>query len=308
MGIKSVAFFGVGAVGGIYASRLASVLKKENLIVFCDGQRKSRYESNGIYLNSKRLDFNYSDHCESPVDLIIIATKNLQIETVIANLKGFVGKNTIIMSLLNGLVSEKLISDVYGEENVLYSFAMGLNIEHVDNKIICTEEGKIVFGEKDNSITPRIKAIEKLFYCAGINYLVPDDILLEMWKKFALNTAYNTLSAICRAGYGFFSDFEPLASLTEDVLREVQLVAKKEGVYILDEHLEQIKKTISKLPFKGKTSMFQDFEAGRKSENSFFTLTVVEKAKNYSIQVPVCMTLYRIAETIEYVKDYDKRK
>lgn len=308
MEIKSVAFFGVGAVGGIYASRLATIIEKENLIVFCEGQRKSRYEGEGIFLNSKKLDFNYSDHCEKPVDLIIIATKNLQLETVIENLKGFVGKNTIIMSLLNGLVSEEMIARVYGEENVLYSFAMGLNSEHVDNKIICTSEGKIVFGGKDNSRSPRIKAIEKLFSSAGINYLVPDDILLEMWKKFALNTAYNTLSAICKAGYGFFSDFDPLSSLTDDVLKEVQLVAKKEGVYILDEHLEQIKNTIASLPFKGKTSMFQDFEAGRKSENAFFTLTVVEKAKKHSIQVPVCMTLYRIAETMEYIKSYDKRK
>ncbi|MDD4083634.1 MAG: ketopantoate reductase C-terminal domain-containing protein, partial [Sphaerochaetaceae bacterium] len=96
-------------------------------------------------------------------------------------------------------------------------------------------------------------------------------------------------------------------ALTNDVLKEVQLVAKKEGVFILDEHLEQIKQTIAKLPFKGKTSMFQDFEAGRKSENAFFTLTIVEKAKKYSIQVPVCKTLYRIAETMEYIEGYDKR-
>jgi len=308
MEIKTVAVFGVGAVGVIYASRLAKVLDKENLIIFSDGERKIRYEKQGLFLNSERLDFNYSDNSSNPVDLVIIATKNLQLKEIILKLKGFVGKKTIIMSILNGLVSEEMIARVYGEEKVLYSFAMGLNSEHVKNRINCTSEGKIVFGEKNNKITPRIKELEKLFSLSKINYLVPDDILLEMWKKFALNTAYNTLSAICSAGYGFFDACNPLSTLTDDVLKEVQLVAKKEGIYILDEHLEQIKQTINQLPFNGKTSMFQDFEAGRKSENSFFTLTMVEKAKKYSIQVPVCETLYRIAETMEFVKAYNKGK
>ena len=51
MEIKRVTMIGVGAVGAVLASKLNGYLGKENVECLADGERKARYERDGIFLN-----------------------------------------------------------------------------------------------------------------------------------------------------------------------------------------------------------------------------------------------------------------
>jgi 2-dehydropantoate 2-reductase len=201
--MNKVTIIGSGAVGAMYGLRLHQLLGKESVTFLADKQRRERYTKEGLYLNGEKVEFTFTDPKDAKVsDLVIIATKNLQLEQAVKQIQSSVGEHTVILSLLNGIDSEQKLSEAYGEAHVLYGFAVGLNSTHVGNRIDFSEEGRIVFGEKDNSRSERIEAICSLFKRAHINYVVPQDIRLELWKKFMLNTACNTISALCRATYG----------------------------------------------------------------------------------------------------------
>lgn len=299
--IKSVAVIGLGAVGAVVGDQLEKILGKEFYVVV-DQERKERYSKNGIFINEQQCNFNYVTPQQLPqVDLIIIATKNLQIEQAIKDIKNGVGKDTMILSLLNGIQSEKDIESVYGEKNTLYGFIIDLQSINLNGKITCFGKGKIVFGEKDNSHTERIMAIEKLFDDCGIKYLVPQNIQFEMWKKFLINTVFNSLGGITRSTYGGFN-FEVMKSLVRKVGYEVIEVANKEGIPLTKEILEEDIKMTCSYDKLGKCSLLQDVEAGRNTENKWFCGTICNLGKKHGIPTPYCEFLSELIEGTELVR------
>ena len=301
MKIKTVAIIGLGAVGAVVGDQLEKILGK-NLYVVVDKERKARYLKDGISINNEDCTFNYVTPEELPVvDLIIIATKNLQIDAAVASIKNGVGENTMILSLLNGIQSEKDIEAAYGEAKTLYGFIIDLQSINLSGKITCAGKGKIVFGEKNNARTERIEAVEELFTEAGIKYLVPENIQFEMWKKFLINTVFNSLGGITRSTYGGFN-FDVMKSLVRKVGYEVIAVANAEGIPLTKELLEDDIKMTCGYDSQGKCSLLQDVEAGRNTENKWFCGTICKLGKNHNIPTPYCEFLGELIEGTELVR------
>ncbi|MBQ2834956.1 MAG: 2-dehydropantoate 2-reductase, partial [Clostridia bacterium] len=57
MSINTVGLIGLGAVGALYADRLLETGAALSVIV--DEGRRERYESEGVYINGRRVDFPY---------------------------------------------------------------------------------------------------------------------------------------------------------------------------------------------------------------------------------------------------------
>lgn len=300
MEIKKITLIGFGSVGSLYGSKLIKALGNNNVELLAKGERLERYKKDGMVINGKQYFFNVVDPKDAtPSDFVLIATKNLQIDEVVKDIKKSVGPNTIILSILNGIESEEVLIAEYGEKNVLYGFCQGMSTEHIGNVTNYTSTGKIVFGEKDNSISENVKAVEALLTNAKIEYTVPDDIRLEQYNKFMLNTMFNTLSAITRGGYGVFNS-EALKELTHNVALEIMEVLKMEGIILTeDDYKRDLDLMLSLDPF-GKTSMCQDILASRKTENNWFAGTVVRLGKKHGIKTPYNNSLYLIASGCEY--------
>lgn len=299
--MKHVTIIGCGAVGALYGLRLKQLLGKDHVVFLADKQRRERYAAQPILINGEVCDFTFVDPSAASVsDLVIIATKNHHLEEAITQIAQAVGEHTVILSLLNGIESEGRLASVYGAERVLYSFAVGLNSTHVGNRIDFSQEGRIVFGERDNSISERVTAIASLFEQAHIAAVIPEDIHRELWKKFMLNTAFNTISALCRATYGDLHSQE-VKDLAWKVSKEVQAVGEREGVSLSDAMIEENYQTVIGLGFTGKTSMCQDMEAGRATENHWFCSAVVRLGEKHGIPTPTCETLSQLVITTERV-------
>lgn len=299
--INSVGIIGLGAVGAVVGEQILK-LKDVKLSCILDAKRMERYKKDGIYINDEKIDFEYvTPEDLKPVDLIIIGTKNLQIEEAIKEIKNGVGKDTMILSLLNGIQSEKEIEKVYGEEKTLYGFIIDLQSINLSGKISCFGKGKIVLGEKNNERTQRINQVAELFDKAGIQYDIPADIHLAMWKKFLINTVFNSLGAITRSTYGGFK-FESMQSLARKVGYEVVEVANAEGIALTKELVEEdIKMTCGYNPL-GKCSMLQDVEAGRLTENAWFCGTICKLGSKHGIATPYCAFLYELLDGTEKVR------
>jgi len=303
--INSVAIIGLGAVGAVVGEQLEKVLGAELYCVLDEG-RKARYQENGIWINEEKCNFQYVTPEElKPVDLIIVATKNLQIDEAVKLIRNGVGENTMILSLLNGIQSEKEIAAAYGEEKTLYGFIIDLQSINLNGKITCYGKGKIVFGENNNEKTERIQAVTEIFDSAGIKYDVPEDIHLAMWKKFLINTVFNSLGAICRSTYGGFR-FKVLQDCARKVGYEVVKVANAEGIALTNELVEDdIKMNAGYNPL-GKCSMLQDMEAERNTENKWFCGTVCQLGKKHSIPTPYCEFLGNLLEGTELARTLRK--
>ena len=129
----------------------------------------------------------------------------------------------------------------------------------------------------------------------------PEDIHLEMWKKFLINTVFNTLSAITRSPYGGFKH-EVMQNLARKVGKEVVAVANAEGIALTEKMTEEAITMMCHHDPHGKTSMLQDMEAGRKSENEFFCGTIVRLAERHNISTPYCEFLRDLIDGSEKIR------
>ena len=275
-----VRIIGAGAVGAVVGWKL---YKHADLAFIVDEERKERY-SGGLAVNGEVIDFRFLTPSEADTaDLLIFAVKNFSLEDAADEASPFVGENTVILSLLNGIEAEEKLSERFGAEKVLYGFITDLSSVHDGTETTCfSGGGNIVFSEKDNTRSARVEEIAALFDEAGQRYTIP-----EKWWKFMLNTCFNTLSAILIADYAAISSNSDFIRAVRLEAREVQTVAKKEGVIITQDDIEEMIRRVTALQDHGKTSMLQDVLSHRETENRYFAGAVSRLGKKHSVETPI---------------------
>ena len=102
---------GLGAMGVFFAPRISEKLGADFRIL-ADGARKERLERKGVTVNTINYRFPIitPDVEGDPADLVIIAVKGYDLEQAIKDIRNQVGKDTIILSVLNGVESEKQVA------------------------------------------------------------------------------------------------------------------------------------------------------------------------------------------------------
>ena len=304
--ISSVLIAGAGSIGSMIAWQL---FKKNpaSVSILAGGERLERYRSYGFSVNDELCHFplTYVESHSEP-DLVIIACKAHHLQQVLVDLKSHIGSETLILSLLNGISSEKIIGDAYGQERIPYAMIIGTDAGHHGNATTFTKTGVIYFGDGEMQ-TPdgqsgRIQSIADFFYRMGISYQVPDNMLNRLWYKYMLNVGINQVTAILRRPYRILKKgtlVPEAAELLESAMREVMAVASAEGITLTDGDIEEIYRTIDTLADEGKTSMHQDVEAGRKTEVELFSGTMIELGKKHNIPVPVNRMFFKMLKAIE---------
>ena len=276
---------GLGAIGSIYADKI-SKFANVDFRVLVDKKRLEKYKKNPTYFNNKFLDLKYILPEEKFLaDIIIIATKNDALLDVIANLKNFVGKNTIILSLLNGVGSENLIAERYGEEKVLLSYYIGHSAIREGRNIVHDGINKIVFGSKYDNDDNVIK-VKNFFDIVGINYSIPEDIVSSLWFKFMVNVSLNQTTALYKLSVGEMKENNDAIMFFNNLLNEVEQIAIAEQVKFPFDVKNKVLDFVYSMPYESKTSMLQDVLASRKTEVEIFAGKVIELGIKHNIDTP----------------------
>lgn len=297
--IKTVHIIGLGAVGATYGSILHDY-DSTCVKVIIDDERLSKYKS-GLVINGKRYFFDLQvPKVDDPkAELIIIAVKGLNLQETIHAITPLVGSDTIILSLLNGITSEEILSETFGRDKVLHGFSVGIDALRENGEVKFSTMGKIVFGEYYPEVKGKAALVAEIFSKAGINYSIPDDIRKEMWWKFMLNVGINQTSAILGIPYGVYASSTDAQKLLAAACREVLPLAEKEGISLSEADIDKYIKLIQTLSPQSKTSMLQDIEAGRKTEVDSFALAVMDLGKKHNIPTPVNEMLYLMLRVLE---------
>ena len=290
---------GRGSVGTNVAYNLRNV---PDVSFAVDKEREFRTRSNIIF-NGEKLSIPtiVPDESTGKVDLIILAVKNFQLESTFPVIEPLLGENTVILPLLNGIESERVLSKRFGEDRIIYAFISNLSVTREGNKVSSFSKGKITMGEKDNSRSPRILKLKAFFEENGQDVVVPDDIHHEKWLKFMTNTCFNTLTALLEADYDATGSNRDMIRAARLIAREVQSVGERKGVELTSDDIETMIRNTSLLSGKGRSSMLEDMINGRETENRYFAGAVSRMGRQYSIATPYCDLLSILVEAKRYV-------
>jgi 2-dehydropantoate 2-reductase len=302
MKINSVLIAGAGAIGLSVAEKIYKY-DPHCISILAKGDRLERYKRNGLWVNGEKLEFRFS--YGEKADFIIVATKFHHLDEVIEDIRPSVTKDTIILSLLNGISSEDIIGERLGLKRMPLAMVLGTDVFHEEGKAAYTQKGNIHFGDAQGNNGEQEESIAEFFTRSGVSFVLEPNMKRKFWYKYMINVGANQTTAVLRLPYaaiqtrGGEGEIKEARILFEAAMHEVITVANAEGIDLNKSDIESVYKVMNALSPSNYTSMCQDVLAGRKTEVEMFSLTLMELAKKHGISVPVNETLYLQLKTIE---------
>lgn len=297
--MQTVGIVGLGALGVLFGERLLS--GGADVSIIADEARVQRYRRDGVLCNGEPVAFAYKTPAQAePVDLLIFATKESGLRGAMDTAEGFIGENTLILSVLNGVSSEETIAARFGEKNVLYCVAQGMDAVKTGGALTYAHAGVIVLGEKEpGAISPRVQQVADFLNAHGVTAQPVGDMVRRQWGKLMLNVGINQTVMVFEGDYGTVQRSGKPREIMLAAMREVQKLAELEGYPVSDEEFDGWVRLGDSLSPTGKPSMRQDGEAHRKSEVELFAGTIIRRAERFGLDVPVNRWLYDTVKKME---------
>ncbi|GAB6276742.1 MAG: 2-dehydropantoate 2-reductase [Rectinema sp.] len=299
--IHSTVIVGAGAIGASIAARLLDA--GHRVSVSARGERAARYQREGFVVNGRQYFLPVTDsHGTVPADLVLVAVKNYSLDEAIAEMRPYVGAETIVLSLLNGVDAVPKLREAFGPDAVPYAMILGIDAHRQGNEIQYSAKGQIFCGfEKElaRKNASKLARMERFFRQSDILFRVPDDIVREVWFKFMINVSINQWSAVLRAPYQVFQTSSHAIALLERTMKEVIVLSQKIDAGLTEADIAKAMAVLRTLGADGKTSMLQDVDAHRRTEVEAFAGTMVRLAGAAKVEVPINTMLYEAILAIE---------
>jgi 2-dehydropantoate 2-reductase len=296
-----IAVFGAGGVGGYFGGRLAVAGADVHLIA--RGAHLEALRERGLRVRSVRGDFEASvpatDDPEEvgAVDAVFVCVKAYDTEEAAAQLGPLLGRETMVISLQNGIDNAERLGAAVGDERVLggaaYVFA-----ELVEPGVIEHRGGPstIAFGELDGTSTERAGRLLEPCRAAGIAERVARHIRARLWEKFAFICAQAGMTATTRRPLGDIRASAPAWSMFRQLLTEVTSLAAAEGVQLAGDVVDRLVGFAETLEPAALSSLHDDLVAGRRMELDALHGTAVRRAAERGLELPACRAVLAVLD------------
>ena len=288
-----IAVMGSGGVGGYFGARLAAA--GNDVTFIARGGHLDAIRSQGLRVQSPLGDVHIDpagatdDPAEvGPVDVVLFATKLYDTERAGEQCQSFLGADTAVISLLNGVDSEEQLSRILGAGHVVGGVARisagiaapGVIQHHASF-------AGIEFGELDGRNSDRLQAFLAAATEANIDAQLSDDINTAIWQKFVMIASFSAVTALTRLPAGPIRDNPQSWSLIQAAAHEAGAVARARGVPLTEDAVDDVVKLMGALPDAMKASMLVDLERGKPLELEWLSGAVCRLGRETGVDTPV---------------------
>lgn len=287
-----IAVVGAGAMGSIFAARLAQGGHDVALVdvatplvdrINADGVKVVRGEEASI----TRIRATTDPAEIGPVDAAIFFVKCYHTASAAELARPLVGPATTIASLQNGWGNGDVLAAVYPPEQIVVgvTYNSGLVIE--PGVVMHPADQPTLVGPFVNGDAARAERLAGALESGGLTATVATPVRPEIWKKLILNAATLPTAALTGMNAGALAGHAGMRELVAETAREASTVAQALG-YPIDAE-ERVDTILALLERAGptKASMLQDFEAGRRTEVDVINGAVVDAAATQAVSVPL---------------------
>ena len=312
---------GAGAIGGYIGARLARA--GADVVLFARGPHLRAMQERGLRVISPDGNFDVKPEVAGDLaaigtaDIVFLGVKAHGLTALAPALGPLFGPGTVVVSTQNG-IPWWYFQDYGGELD-------GLCLERVDPRGVIrsaiephrvvgslayfatdivepgvihhTEGNRISVGEPNGSRSERARNIAEALIAAGFRCPITTRIRHEIWVKLLGNVAFNPISALTGGTLEELVRHPDVSRLVREVMTETEAVAAR-----LDTELPiSIDQRIAGADKVGahKTSMLQDYEAGRPMELEAVVGAVVELGERLGVSMPTTRAVYACAKLLD---------
>ncbi len=300
-----VAILGTGGVGGYYGALLAQ--QGEDVTFVARGAHLQAIRQNGLEIKSIHGDVTIfparaTDQLAQvgPVDLVLFCVKTYDTRQFASDLAPLLGSNTLVLSLQNGVEAAEQIGQFVGMPRMLGGATwVSSAIESPGVIRQVSQFRRVVLGELDGSLTPRLQAVFQAFDKTGITVEITQDIAKVLWTKFIFISAASSLGSLTRLPLGDYRAVPETRSLMIQLMREVESVARAQGVALDPDVIEKSLTFIDQAAPAIKASMQSDIAAGRRSEIEAMIGAIGRKGRAAGVPTPIADMVYAALLPVE---------
>jgi 2-dehydropantoate 2-reductase len=222
-------------------------------------------------------------------DVVMIAVKGYHTRSAIASAHPLIGKDTMVLSVQNGLGNLEIISEAVGPERVVGGITAhsGMPVSMNEVKYVGGLGPLLVIGPFDGQPRPGFEKMVSQFQYAGLDVHTTSDINSVIWKKLIANVSTNVVAALTGLTGGVAVNHEPSVSIIAALGRELAAVARAKGIDFPELHdpLAFSLKAFASTK-DNRVSMLQDVEAGRPTEIGNLNEIIVSEGRRFKIPTP----------------------
>ena len=295
-----IAIMGTGGVGGYYGGLLAQAGHEVTFIA--RGAHLAAIRDQGLQVKSVFGDFRVSPAQATdnpaqvaPVDVVVFTTKTYHTDAAAQLIKPMVGRDTVVISFQNGVDAAERIGQIVGMEHLLGG-ATWLSAAIEEPGVIgqYSQFRRIVLGELDGRMTPRVRALLEVFQSTGATVEMVPNIEQILWTKFVFISAISALGSLTRVTMGEYRGVREARMVLTEAIKEIVAVAQARGVSLAPDVLTSTLKFIDESAAGIKPSMQRDIEAGRMSELESMIGIVVRLGEKLGMATPVMGLTYAV--------------
>ena len=293
---KKIAVVGVGGVGGYFGGLLA--YRGLNVSFLARNKTFEALKQFGLTIESLKISFtinpikveNDSKNI-GPVDVVLVAVKSHQIDSIIDTIKLLLKENTIILPLQNGIETPIQLAKVFGD-HVIGGVCRTLCMKISPTTIKHDSVSIIEFGELKSKITPRITELKSLLEYAGISAIAFDDFREAQWTKMMIVCPLSGVASVTRSTIGQIRSIPETREMLKLAIEEIFHITIQLGINLNENMPAFILKSIDRLPAYITTSMQRDIMDGKPSELYYQLGSVVRIAEEIGVHAPLNKYLF----------------
>lgn len=296
------AILGSGAVGGYYGAKLARAGQQVSFVA--RGAHLTALRERGMMVWSPLGDFTVRARAEEdpavigPVDVVLYAVKTYDNPAALPRLAPLLHADTVVITLQNGVDSVDEVAEVVGRERVLGGPTYIATALSAPGLIEQTgTHRRIVFGEvfgRETDVTPRVRAIAEVMQAADIQAEPVADARVPLWEKFVYLAPFAAFTGAARLPIGPLWSDPVIRERFLAAVREVEAVARAEGVAVRDDVIDRVVSYVDALPPSTRSSLLIDLQAGKRIEVESLAGSVVRRGLAAGVPTPMLSALYAV--------------
>lgn len=292
-----IVVMGAGGVGGYFGAHLAQA--GHDVAFVARGAHMEAMRKAGLRLEGARGDIvlptvtatedpaTLIETWEGPANVVLFTVKLYDTESAGALIRPVVGPETMVITLQNGVDGPDRLAAVLGEGTVLGGAAYVSALIAEPGIVRYTSDmSRIAFGELDGRLSDRARAFGEACNAAGFQAEVSADIRATLWEKFVLLATNSALTTLVRRPAGDLYQDEETLVLAEAMMREVEAVARAEGIDVAEDVVERSIALSKSFPPGMYASMYHDLSRGRRLELAGLSGLVAERGRALGVPVP----------------------
>jgi 2-dehydropantoate 2-reductase len=234
------------------------------------------------------------------VEVLVIFVKSAATEEVARQFSRITGKQTVAVTVQNGLGNEGILKGFFGAERtaagVTSQGATFLGPGHIRH----AGRGPTHLCMSDRS-NAKLGGFVEALNQAGLETDLEENIDDLIWSKLIINVGINALTALTGLPNGRLLEYPDCKALMADLVAESVAVAENKGVRLTYSDPLQTVYQVAEKTGGNRSSMLQDFDRKRRSEIDFINGAIVREAEALGLEVPVNRAVTRLVRTLDAV-------